>query len=282
MGRLAISRHGTLWCDAGRFSLVTFPTNQRVAATKRQIQQVLVDTGRWIAVFCPVEGSGVRVGEHVLESADYGLASLQRQFRSHVRHHGPLFQCRELCWEEMSKRNNELQADPGLRANQASPAWHAPDARTDIWAAASVTPGLFAYGCLLNDELAGYIVAWQQDDCCHGMLFHRSRHFDAQRISNILLYNFSAAVLARPGIRRINMGRSWFPQKPGLDQFKRHAGYQEQSTDLAVVLHPKLELILQSRLTHRCLRIAARISGGRFSPENDLYLFQAARQTKIA
>lgn len=282
MGHLAISRHGTLWCDAGRFSLVTHPSNQKVAATKRQIQQLLMDTGKWVALFCPTTGSGPIVSEYLLQSKAYGLQSLQRQFRSHVRRHGADVVCRELSWEELADRTGELHADLTVQWKQTSPRDGAQNHWAQTWATASTTPGLFAYGCLINDAVAGYVVAWHENDTCHGVLFHRNSRFDAQRIGNVLLYSFSAATIARPGINKINMGRSWFPPKSSLDSFKRHAGYEERETTLAVVLHPKLEPWLSSRSTQRCLRLISRISRGHLHLEDDLRLLEAARLTEIA
>jgi len=281
LGHLAISRHGTLWCDAGRFSLVTIPSNERVAATKRQIQQLLIDTGKWVALFCPTAGSGPIVSEYLLESRDYGLHSLQRQFRSHVRRHGAEFHCRELSWEEMANRAGVIHADLAVRWKQASPYGEAADRWDEVWASANATPGLFAYGCLHQEELAGYVVARQQRDNCHGILLHRNSRFDAKRSGNVLLYNFSAAALRRPGIRSIHMGRSWFPPKPSLDRFKRHAGYEERRTPMAVVIHPRLEPILCSRSIQSSLRLLSRLSRNRLDFEQDIHLFQAARRTEI-
>ena len=87
LGTLAITRHDTLWCGAGRYSLITVPNNQRVDATKREIQQLLVDCGKLAAVFCPRTGSGPVVTEYWLHAKDYGLGRLQEQFRKHVRRH---------------------------------------------------------------------------------------------------------------------------------------------------------------------------------------------------
>jgi hypothetical protein len=281
MGHLAISRHETLWGDAGRFSLVSHPSNQKVAATKHQIQQLLVDTGKWIALFCPTGGSGPTINEYTLQSRDYGLQSLQRQFRNHVRRHGADARCRELTWEEMLHQTGDIHADLAVQWKQASAYEAGQDRWAAAWAAARETPGLFAYGCFLKHDLAGYIVAWIDGETCHGVLLHRNSHFDGQRIANVLLYNFSATTLAKPGIRKINMGRSWFPVKPSLDRFKRHAGYEEGKTTLAVVLHPKLEPFLRSRATHYSLGLISRISRGRLNFEQDLPLLRAARQTEI-
>ena len=282
MGHLAISRHETLWGDAGRFSLVSHPSNRKVAATKRQIQQLLVDSGKWIAIFCPTAGSGPTINEYILSSCDYGLQSLQRQFRNHVRRHGADALCRELTWEEMMHQTGDIHADLAVQWKQTSAHETGQDHWATAWAAARATPGLFAYGCFLKDDLAGYIIAWVEGDTCHGVLLHRNSRFDAQRIGNVLLYNFSAATLAKPGIRKINMGRSWFPVKPSLDSFKRHAGYEECKTTLAVVLHPKLEPFLRSRSTHYSLRLISQISRGRLSFDQDLPVLQAARHTEIA
>jgi hypothetical protein len=282
MGHAAISRHGTLWCNAGRFTMVTFPGNQQVAATKREIQQLLVDSGRLAAVFCPVAGTGPVVREYVLHSKDYGLGILQPQFRTHVRKHAKEFVSRELDWAEMADRAAAIHED--LAAQWKVPAPHLTDPRrwADTCATAAATPGMYAYGCLADDALAGYVVAWRDRDTCHGVLIHRNSRFDRQRVGNVLLQSFTAAAIAHADIATINLGRSWYPPKPSLDSFKRHAGYEERDTTLAVVLHPRVESLLRSSFTHRCLQLVGTLTGGRLNFVDDLRLFEAARLTDFA
>lgn len=281
LGNLAVTRDGTLWYGAGRFSLVTFPSNQRVAATKRDVQRLLVDCGRLAAVFCPVTGSGAAVTEYRLHDKGYGPDRLQHQFRSHVRKHARQFVARELTWDEMSTGAVTIHADIAARRRGTAPAMT--DARqwAQVCEDAKGMAGLSAYGCLVGPSLAGYVVAWRERDVCHGVLINRDSRFDALRTGNVLLHSFSRDRIGRADTSSINLGRGWYPPQPSLDSFKRHAGYEERETTLAVVLHPWAEPLLRGSWTHRCLGRIRSLTGGRLDLASDLELLEAARLTRI-
>lgn len=281
LGSLAVTRHGALWYAAGRFSLVTLPSNQRVAATKLDIQHLLVDCRKLVAVFCPSTGSGPVVPEYWVRTKDYGLDRLQHQFRAHVRKHAPQFVTRELTWDEMASGVGDLHMDTARRRRVSMPEFT--DSR--LWAraceTAARTPRLMAYGCLVGSSLAGYVIAWREQDTCHGVLINRHSGFDAMRASNMLLYSFSRDQIARADTSAVNLGRSWYPLQPSLNSFKRHAGYEERGATVAVVLHPWVERVLRGSWTHRCLRRISALTGGWLNFESDLQIFEAARRTDI-
>lgn len=281
LGHAATSRCGALWCNAGRFTMVTFPNNHRVSASRAAIQEMLVECGKLVAVFCPAAGSGPVINEYSLGLRECGLARLQHQFRTHVRKHGGHFVARELGWTEMAHLAVSVHEDLAKRWKGVTVNLTEPHKWKLACATAASTPGVRAFGCLVGGDLAGYVVSWQDRDTCHGVLIHRNSSFDAQRVGNVLLHSFSEACMARDDVARINLGRSWFPPKPGIDSFKRHAGYEETRAVLAVVLHPRLERVLRAPLTHRCLGLVETLTAGRASLRDDLHLLQAARATEI-
>jgi len=281
LGQFAVTREETLWCGVGRFSLTTFPNNHRVAATKRDIQRLLVDCGRLAAVFCPRVGSGPMVTEYRLRTKHYGIGGLQEQFRKHVRKNGPRFVTRDVTWGEMAEACVALHADLAARRGGAARAY----ADRDRWAracgVAAATPALSAYGCLVDDVLAGYVVDWREGEVRHGVVINRHTRFDPLRGSNVLLYEFTRDRIGREDTAEINLGRSWYPPKPSLNSFKRHAGYEESQTVLAVVLHPRLETLLGSSWARLCLARIGAIAGRWSGLRSDLEVLEAARVTDI-
>jgi len=281
MGHRVWVRGGILWHEAGRFSLVTFPGNERVSMTRQEIEQLLVESGKLAAVFCPASGSGPVGTEYVLRSKDFGTHLLQRQFATHVRQHAAHFVARELSWDEMVAGTGAVHADIAARRRAAVPEL------TDVrrWAQlcriASGVPALHAFGCLRDGEIAAYTVAWDRDGTCHGILINRNSAFDGHRVGNVLIHAFSAACIARPGTSAINLGRSWYPPMRSLDSFKRHAGYEERVITLAVVLNPRFAGLLQSCWLRRGARMCRTLSLGRLHLENHLQVVDAARMTEI-
>jgi hypothetical protein len=282
MGHQVWSRRGILWHSAGRFSLVTFPGNQRVSSTRQEIQQLLVETGKMAAVFCPQSGSGPEVTEYWLRRKDYGIHLLQRQFATHVRQHATRFVARELSWEEMAAGTRAIHADIAARRRVAIPELTDPRRWADLCRTASCIPGLRAFGCLADGEIAAYVVSWHDGDTCHGVLINRNSAFDRHRVGNVLLHAFSAAFIARLDTAAINLGRSWYPPVLSLDSFKRHAGYEEGKVALAVVLHPRYGRMLQSRWVAHAAALAGALTRGRVDLTGDVQVLEAARLTDIA
>lgn len=281
MGHRVWSRDGILWHDAGRFSLVTFPSNQRVASTRHEIRRLLVETGKLATMFYPHSGSGPLVSEYVLRRKDYGIGVLQRQFAAHVRRHAHQFVTRELGWDEMASGAAAVHADVAARRRMAMPELTDAGRWSGLCRVASDIAGLRAFGCLRNGEIAAYVMSWHDGNTCHGVLINRNSAFDAQRAANVLVHGFSAACMARPETRAISLGRSWYPPKRSLDSFKRHAGYEQRTVALAVVLHPRFERMLQSRWVGRAAALARAITLGRVNVTGDVEVLEAARVTDI-
>lgn len=283
LGHTAISRHNTLWHAAGRFSLVTFPSNQLIEASKIEIQQLLVDYKKLVAVFCPLTGRGSQINEYWLDTKTYGLSSLQRQFRSHIREHQQQFVSRELSWQEMAGGALAIHADVAQRRGPTDSVWTDLQRWQDVCSLAASIDALTAYGCLINTSIAGYVVAWRDQGICHGVLINRNSRFDQLRTGNILIYNFSRDQISRTDTSAINLGRSWYPAKTSLDRFKRYAGFDERHTTLAVVLHPRLEAMLHATSLDRCLRYLTNLGmrGKRLGFASNLQLLEAARLTEL-
>lgn len=281
MGHRAWMRGGILWHEAGRFSLVTFPANQRVSMTRQEIERLLVETGKLAAVFCPSSGTGPVGTEYVLRTKDYGIHLLQRQFATHVRQHAAHFVSRELSWDEMVAGTGAIHADIAARRRAAVPELSDPRRWAQLCRVALGMPALHAFGCLKDGEIAAYAVAWDHEGTCHGVLINRNSAFDGHRVGNVLLHAFSAAFIARPDTSAINLGRSWYPPMRSLDSFKRHAGYEEREVTLAVVLNPRFARPLQSCWIRRGARMCSTLTLGRLDLERDLQVVAAARMTEI-
>ncbi len=77
------------------------------------------------------------------------------------------------------------------------------------------------------------------DGSCYGLIMHRDSRFRAIGAANVMVFEFTRMMLARPGVGQVTLGRGWFPAAPTIDRFKRHAGYVEEALHLAVALHPR-------------------------------------------
>ena len=281
LGHKVLSRNGVVWADAGRFSLMSVPCNQKLTLTKEEIQGHLRASGRMIAVFPTTEKTGITVTDFWLRDKSYDLSFLQRQFRQHVIKNEESCDVRLISWEELSQIgldvNRNTMERRGLKMHKCIQL----ESWKQICAVASTIKGLEIFGCFYKGELAGYLVSWVYRDICQGIMLHRDSQYNYLGAGNSLVYGFTRQMIQRPEIHCVSMGRGWFPKLESLDRFRRHAGYVDETLRLGVVLHPRWEKILGSSLTHNVLKKLTAWTGGRLNLENDLEVLQAAAMTQL-
>ena len=281
LGHHTWSRLGALWIDAGRFTLVTIPCNVVVTATRSEIIELLRDTGRIVAVFVNAGGTGVASSDFWVRDKSYSQASLQRQFRQHVNRHGHRCQVRIVPWAELSacglKVNQDTMDRRGLKMNRCT----TPEGWADICRVAGGIPGLEATGCCIDGNLTGFIVSWTVGGACQGLLMHRDSEYQFMGAANTLAFGFTRLMLQRPEVHEVTLGRGWFPAEETIDRFKRHAGYDEEPLQLAVMLNPRWTGVLGSPVTKTLLRWVDAITARRSSIGSDLQVLDAASLTRF-
>lgn len=281
LGHQVVSRHGVLWIDVGRFTLITVPSSQRLSVSREEIQQLLSDTGRLVAVFACTGGVGVPCTDFWVRDTNYSLHSLQDKFRANVIRNEHRFDVRRLPWDELRQRglsiNRQTMERRGVSVHPSLTAsgW------SEICAQGERTAGLEATGCFLGDELTGFLISWISEGVCYVFLWHSERRFSAWKASNVLLYRFTAQMLSRPDVQSISMGRGFLPPHESLDRFKRHAGYVDETLELAVILHRRFEGILSAPWTRRILNAIDWSAGGRLGLSGDLQILEAAVATTL-
>ncbi len=281
-GHQTISRFGALWIDVGRFTLCTIPCAMPVVATQAEIDGLLRESGRMVAVFQTAGGTGVPSPNFWIHDRGYSEASLQRQFRQQVRRaraQGGVV--RGVPWDELRHCGLSVNQNTMRRRGVKQSACATPEGWAAICTAADRVPGLEATGCFLGDLLAGFIISWTHEGLCHGVSLNRDERFNAQGAGNLLAFGFVRLVMARPEVRSLAFGRGWFPPEASIDRFKRHAGFVDEPIPLAVTIHPRWAGVLGSGLTHALLHGLDRLSGRRLNLAADLEVLQAAGVTRL-
>ena len=281
LGHKVWSRYGVIWVDAGRFSLMSVPCNQKLTLTKEEIQDLLRASGRMIAVFPTTEKTGITVADFWIRDKSFSLSFLQRQFRQHVIKNEETCDVRLVSWDELSRIglsvNRNTMERRGLKMHRSTQ----PESWKQICAVAGTIKGFDVIGCFYKGELAGYLISWVFNEICQGMMLHRDSKFNDLGTGNNLVYHFTDEMIHRPDIHSVSMGRSWFPVVESLDRFRRHAGYVDETLKLGVVLHPRWEKILGSSMAHQFLQKLTNWTGGRLNFEKDLEILRAAAMTQV-
>lgn len=281
LGHRTWTRFGTLWVDAGRFTTVTVLCEPPVPAPRATMAGFLRESGRTVAVFANEGGAGPTVGHFCLRDPGYSEASVQRQFRQQLRRAADQVEVRSIGWDELRVGGLAVNRSTMQRRGLGGNACTTPAGWDAICAAGSAVPGLEVTGALIDGRLSGFLVSWVRRDRCDGLLMHRDDRDAALGVPHALLFGFARAMIQRPGVQFVSMGRSWFPAVPSIDRFKRHAGFVAEPLTLGVVLHPGRARLLRYPWLHRALRGIERLSGGRIALEADVQVLEAAAVTRL-
>lgn len=208
--------------------------------SRRELQGVLRQSGRWAVLANTTHPTGYETSAFVVRDKGYGLHSLQQQFRRHVQRHAASCEVRPLSWPELATRGWRVNRNALARVGYRSSALVDPVKWAALCGEADRV-GFEAWGCWCDGELAAYITLLTVGGVTEGYLMNWDDRYREVRPACALYFGFTQAVIARPGITAITVGRQALPAHPGVDRFKRHAGYVEEKVPLAVVLHPTVE-----------------------------------------
>jgi hypothetical protein len=281
LGHRVWTRFGVLWIDVGRFTLITAPANVAITVSRKEIQQLLCESGRLAAVFASTSDVGVECLNFWVRDKAYSLKSLQAKFRANVVRNSHRFMVRQMPWGELQERGLAVHRSTmerrGLRSHPSTSAagW------SGICAAGEKTAGLEVTGCFLGEVLTGFMVSWTHRNVCYSLSLYDDRSHSNLKASNVLAYNYTSQMISRPGIVSVSMGRDWWPPVESKSRFKRHAGYGEEKLSLAVILHPRWSAILESSFTRNVLRKLDNLTGHRIPFLRNLQLLDSAAATRL-
>lgn len=280
-GHKTYSAMGVLWIDAGRLSLISFPSATPVAATTEEVDDLLRKSRRMMAIFPTSTATGIQSGAFWVRDRAYGLHSLQRQFRQHVQRAARDCCVRPLDWQTLRSKGRGCHIDSLQRRGVTSSSAMNQAAWDRCCEVGTSVSGLEPWGCFHGRDLLAYLITHSVGGVCEAFMLHRSAAALPFRAVHLLFYEFTRAIMQRPETTAITLGRDWFPPNPSLSQFKRHAGYHTEGLQLAVVLNPSVRPFLGNAITRKtlgCLRTLTRNYSARFDALESL---EAAARTRL-
>jgi hypothetical protein len=280
LGHAVHERDGACWVEVGRLSLMAVPATDAIAVCPPLVDAVLRDTGRLAATFVSAAGHGVPAVAWWVRDRDYGMASVQRQFRQNLRRGQGIVTVRPLSWDEFRRHGFAVHCQAAaVRRGSVSPTT-VPEGWSRLCDLLADDTGFEAIGCLVSGSLAGYIVSLTTQGLCEGLLADWAPAFAGVRPAHWLYHRFAAEMIRRPGIRGVTVGRQGIPALATLDAFKRHAGFSPEPIRVAVVLHPRWRAGLEAAPVRGVLRWAAGRLGRRAGPLANVTLLDAAAMTR--
>ena len=203
-------------------------------------------------------------GIYVVRDREYGLHSLKSSARSSVQKGLASCVIREIDFDYLQQHGLPLNWDTMERQKRDDPFFSDPALWARLCQAGRQVEGAGAWGAFVGDDLAAYMIVFLVDDC-YNILHEMSRTDLRQHFpNNALQYSVIQTMMTRPGIHCVSAGLEPILEIPGLDRFKRYAGYEKLPCNYIVALHPLPRAVLLGRAGWAFLCAARR----RF-PEND-------------
>lgn len=281
IGQSAVISEGGLWLNETRLSLMTIPGVLPLRPSRMEVQRLLRQSGKMAAVF----GCGFETGRVVdsfwVRDRDYGLHSLQRQFRQQVKAAQQVCICRPVDWGEMAALALPVNRETFRRRGRGRTSMTEPDLWLKYCHAAAALPGYEVMGCFVQGELAAYMVTWVHEGVCFGLHMFWSDAYRAAHPTHALYYETVRERMVRPGIEAMTVGRQSIPAMTSVDRFKGHAGFVREPCRVGIVLHPAWSWLLANPLCVRGLR-ALRLRAEPHRPGlKNLEVFEVASETRL-
>jgi hypothetical protein len=212
---------------------------------------------------------------------DYAPHSLQRQFRQHVRRAAKDWCVRPLDWGTLRVKGQNCEIfslqrrGPAGRPTMSQTGWN-----RFFQVGASIS-GLEPWGCFHGEDLLAYMISHSGGGVCEAFLLRRSEAALPFRAVHLLFHDFTRAMMQRPEISAVTLGRECFPPNTSLSQFKRHTGYHTEDIQIAVVLHPFFRILRGNIFTRKALRLLRVVTRNYSSRFDSLKALEAAAVTRL-
>ncbi|MBS7538179.1 GNAT family N-acetyltransferase [Ancylobacter lacus] len=283
MGYRVVEMDGTIWRSAGRLALVSEPSGAVHRGAVSGIRAMLRRERRLAAIFCTGQPSGKTVAHFSLTASRSAAAVVQRQFAQNLKRAAAHGTVRPLDWREWhalalgcdraSLRRHGTIAAPCLEE----------EGRRRLAEKAARDPTLVLYGYVTRGgEIAAYLLCRISDGLCQGLFMHWDDALAELRPTHLLYHEARKALLARPDVALLRIGRQALPANPGLDRFKRHAGFETTPCHVGVLVHPLAAPLLESRATAWLLGLVRRRLAPRFPALAALEVLECAAPTRRA
>jgi hypothetical protein len=233
-----------------------FPYHRPLDADPAEVAAVLGAGGLMARYSCPVE-KGRLSYTTVCDLKNYDMRSLGTKSRNQVRRGLERCSVRKITFRELERSGGPaVSRDTLLRQGRPVHADH--DARMRAYfAAADRHDSMEAWAAFAGEELAAFLITTTIEDCAYILEeFSHRKHLKAYP-NNALVYRFTQAALARPGVEEISYGLEPLQEgMEGLDHFKRGMGFYNRPIGQRIEFNRYLRILLPRPLIATARRIA--------------------------
>lgn len=252
----------TYWYSQGMGVYQAFPYQNLIVPSTVEISSLFKKEKALALRFSsPPESDQGCMSSHLLcRDSNYGLENLGYRTRKNVRRGFRNCTVQPIEFEKLLAEGWDLHMATLTRQRRgrvrSQAAW------TKSFKIASRLAGFEAWGALINQKLAAYMVTFLMGDCCHILDQKCDTALLNTNINNALSFYVTQTLLKRPDVREVFYGMESLDAPPSVTEFKLHMGYEARPVRQHIRFHPFVSPFLNSAVYS-----AARYAASMF-PEN--------------
>lgn len=254
-GRQIIEACGVLWYSVPNRFLMSLPYQQPLEPTPEGIQTLLRSSRAAGVRFTSQQWPGMAGGVYVYCSRDYDLKSVHIKHRPRVRKGLQTYEIRPVEEGELINQGLQLNKETMVRQGHYDPEFGDVDQWTRFVTSMRNCPEISPIGAFDGKRLCAYMITCREDGWLN-ILHQMSRQDDLKSFPNhVLTYCVTKAASEDPSLEGVSYGLVPLVSIEGLHEYKLRFGYRVIPRTCVVVLHPKLDLLLNNRFVQRGVQL---------------------------
>ena len=258
-GRRVMRACGALWYEVpGRF-LMSLPYQSLLNPHPGELQWMIREYGAVGARFPTAAWSGLESGLYVIRRRSYEIDSLHVKQRPRVRHGLERFHVRPATKAQLLSQGRALNLST-MRRQGRYEAEFGNRKRWEVFVEAAFTcreiscPAAFA-----GSRMAAYMITCREQGWLH-ILHQMSNHEDLSNFPNhVLTYSVTKQALEDDSIDAVCYGYVPLIAADGLNEYKMRFGYELEPHRSAILLHPRINTLLNSGLVRAAVNLARKL-----------------------
>jgi hypothetical protein len=254
-GRNIFEACGALWHSVPNRFLMSLPYQQPLDPAPGEIQGLLRSSGAVGVRFPSQKWPGMPGGVYVYRGRDYSLKSVHIKHRPRVRKGLQVFEVRAVGEDDLLNQGLQLNHETMARQGHYDPEFGEAGHWARLVRAMRECPEIGAIGAFDGQRLSAYMITCREDRWLN-VLHQMSRQDDLKSFPNhALTYWVTKTASEDASLEGVSYGLVPLIAIEGLHEYKLRFGYQVFPCTCVVVLHPRLDLMLNNRLVQRGVQL---------------------------
>ena len=262
-GERVLHTASAYWHTAGYGVYQAFPYHWLITPSQIELSVMFLQHRALALRYCmpPDCAEGCPSYSIIFEGGKYDLEGLGYRTRKNVRRGLRSCSVEPISFQRLVDEGWDLRLDAldrqGRRLKITGEAWR------KRYLSAADLPGFRAWGALVQDRLAGYIVTFQMGDCICIIDQQSHRDYLSLNINNAMTFVVSENAVVQPSIRLVFYGHESLDAPPRVSDFKFHMGYVAKPVRQRVTFHPYLSSLINPMSYQIVKRMASWRPGNR-------------------